>query len=310
VYVLGLGLATTCVFIVVGKVEFSQFIEDFIYFLKVKDLLDSYIYPFPNLFAFPRTTIPVFISAFNTTVFVLLLFVVYLRNNSLRRLALIHATLLLASLILYRTALGRSDLLHIETSSSFVFAVLGLSVGLLIIFTKGTQKLTEPILYSSIFLNVLFMLFVGIKTDPSNMFTFSQRTAQFVKTDDLEFINPERREGIRRLKDTFDQERCVLNLTSEAVMPYLLNRPSCGRIYISYFAAGEPVRSELMSTVKDASPEYILYSSKNWTQNLDNITNLQRFPDIMSYIEGSYVNYETVSDYWVIYRKISSKISI
>ncbi len=301
-YFMGLGVAVLGFYALLGKSETSQFITDFNYFFRVKDLLDSYIYPFPNLLTNLRPTLPLVITAINVLIFTLVVRVLYLKDDKLKALAIIHSTLLVTSLVFYRTALGRSDLLHIETSSSFIFIVLGFSLGLLILSLNELDRFVVPTLALSLLLNFGFVFLTFVKANPANLISFPKRMADFVTTNDLDFVNTERRAGIVRLREIFNDQKCIVNLTSEAAMPYLLSKPSCGRIYISYFASAEPVRNDFLTTIVKTSPKYILYSSKSWTQNLDNITNDQRFPAVIKYVQASYEPFETVSDYWTVYK--------
>ena len=63
------------------------------------------------------------------------------------------------------------------------------------------------------------------------------------------------------------------------------------------------LREKFIKDLAEINPEYIIYSSKSWTQNLDNITNEQRMPEVLDYVNEKYAYYETVSDYWEIYKR-------
>ena len=258
----------------------------------------------PNIFINPRATIPILISAFNILTYIVFALAIYLKDKKYNKLAVIHTILTFTSLLLYRSALGRSDLTHVETSSSFIFIVLGLNLGLYLTIINTNTKVLRFILLLLIIIDTSFIGKSYISRNPRNIFSFVQNTYQYVHLDNNAFINKDNQDGILRLKEIFKDESCIMNFTSQAVIPYLLDKPSCGRLYISYFASAEPVREEFFSTIREDAPQYILYSSKSWTYNLDNITNYQRFPNIMQYIDNKYEYFELVSDYWVVYKLV------
>jgi hypothetical protein len=301
--ILGFISSWLIILAVVGRTEFSFFLKDFRYLLRVKDLLDSYVYPYPNLLTNPRFTLPIIISALNFLLFLIFHFGLYAKKPELKKLEIVHLTYLFVSLLLYRTALGRSDLIHIETSSTFIFITLGFNIGLLIFITRLPVKIKEMAPVFVLLLSLLLLTYGYSRLNYKNLINFTDRTNKYTKVADTYYINESRRGGITRLQEIFKNEPCVFNLSSEASLPYLINKPSCGRLYISYLASAEPVRQELANTISVAKPNYILYSSKNWTQNLDSITNEQRFPLVMSYVNTHYKLFETVSDYWTVYVK-------
>ena len=290
-------------YLLVGPYEFSSFISNFLYIFRVKDLLDSYVYPFPSLITSFRFAFPLMLQSLNFLVYLIFLFFVYLKND-LKTQGFVHSILTALSLIHYRSALGRSDLTHIEYSSSLVIMVLGLNLVLLLIFLKPSKKILDIIITSFFVLNCFFLIYPSVKGfNPINIVTFDKRLKDFIQKKDEEFINKDRTSGIVKLKEIFNEERCIYSLTSEALTPYLLKKPSCGPIYISYFASVDPYRESFLRDLMVNNPKYLVYSSKSWTQNLDNIINSQRFPKLMEYVNSNYSHYETVSDYWEVYRR-------
>lgn len=286
------------VFLLVGKVEFKFFVKDFLYFLRVKDLLDSYVYPNPLYLSNLRFTIPILISSLNL-LFLLFLFLFVYHEEKFKNIKIFHLMIQLISILIYRSALGRSDLIHIETSSTFIFITLGLNMGILfylVVFHRIFKK------YLSITIFILSLIFLASSTNLniSNILSFRSRLLEHIYADDIYYVNEVRRDGIYRLRDIFNNESCVYNITSEASLPYLIKKPSCGRYYISYLASADPARLDLSITINSEKPKYIIYSTKGWTQDMDNISNNERFKDLMSNIEENYRLYENVSDYWSV----------
>ncbi|MFZ2663850.1 MAG: hypothetical protein WAX66_00595, partial [Patescibacteria group bacterium] len=96
----------------VGHKEFLSFISNFGYFYKVKDLIDSYVYPFPSLLKSFRFTLPLILLSLNVLIYAVLFFFVYIKGRY-KNEGVVHGLLTLISLIHYRSALGRSDLTHV-----------------------------------------------------------------------------------------------------------------------------------------------------------------------------------------------------
>ncbi len=296
----GVVLGFLLFYILVGHVEFLAFISNLLYFTRTKDLIDSFVYPFPNIITSFRFTLPLLISALNLLVYVILFLFLYLKNPEAKNMGIVHTTLTFISLLHYRSALGRVDLTHIEVNSGLIFLLLGFNAAL-ITMLFFPHKFGKTVIKVSVMLIVILSVYMARQIPPSNLFTFVSRAKVFLHEDSLSYVNKDRVEGIRELRQIFSKEKCVLSLTSEAAMPYLLNKPSCGPLYISYFASAEPVRSRFLDDIKAYRPKYLLFSTKSWTQDMDGISNEYRFPGVMKYVENNYSFYKLVADYWVVY---------
>lgn len=291
-------------YLFVGKYEFAAFIDNFRYILQVKDLLDSKVYPTPNLITSFRFSLPIIISSTNILIFVLFSFFVY-PSEKLKKQQIAHLILTLVSLLTYRSALGRSDLTHVEYSSTLGIIVLGLNAALVLSYLNFKLKFLRFSFYFLSLLNIFFMSGILIKSSNfNNLFSFRSRVNSFVKLQDESFLNESKAEGIKELKNIFSDEDCIFSLASDAVSPYLIKKTSCDRFFISYFAAADPYRDELLNDFKEINPEIFIFSTNSWTQNLDNINNKDRFPMLMEYIEQNYEQYRLISDYWNVYRKV------
>ena len=81
----------------------------------------------------------------------------------------------------------------------------------------------------------------------------------------------------------------------------MFKKPSCNEYYISYFSAVDPLRDQFINDLEEIKPNYIIYSTNSWTQNLDNISNNQRIPTVLEYVNQNYQFYKTYGDNWNIY---------
>jgi hypothetical protein len=166
-----------------------------------------------------------------------------------------------------------------------------------------SHKFGNVVIKISALLIVILSIYMTRHVSLMNLITFSSRAKAFLHEDSLNYVNKDRIGGVRELRQIFSKEKCILSLTSEAAIPYLLNKPSCGPLYISYFASAEPIRARFLEDIKKYHPGYILFSTKSWTQGMDGISNENRFPDVMRYVENNYTFYSSVSDYWIVYAK-------
>lgn len=283
--------------------EFSAFWGNFIYILKYKDLLDGLVYPIPSLFNSFRYTFPLLIGAFNL-IALLIAYLKYYSKGLNTKIGYVHFILTLMSLLHFRSALGRSDLMHIEYSSSFLFIVLGFNFALIIWYLNLKQKYLKLIFIILASLNIVALLYPAFRNlNLRNLFTVKERVNIFVNKSDYDFYNQDRLEGVKKLEEIFKDERCIFDLSSSALTPYMLKKPSCGYFYISYFASSDSLQKVLINDLRVNSPNYIIYETKMWTQNLDGITNIQRLPKVLQYVNSNYSHYEMVSDYWEVYKR-------
>lgn len=290
-------------YILTGPFEFSAFIDNVIYILKYKDLLDGQIYPIPDIFKSFRYTVPLLIGSFN----LLILLVFYLTNyskESKNKMGHVHFILTVLSLLHFRSALGRADLMHVEYSSSLLFITMGFNLALLFFSIKPKLIFYKILIIILAVLNGTALFYPFLRNfNLKNIFTVKPRIESYVKRPDYDFYNQDRLEGVKRMENIFENERCVYDITSSALTPYMLKKPSCGNFYISYFASAESLEKILLSDLIENNPSYILYETKMWTQNLDGLTNEKRIPLVLEYINLNYSHYETISDYWDVYKR-------
>ncbi len=283
--------------------EFSAFLTNFAYILKYKDLLDGLVYPTPSLIGSFRYTFPLITGALNLLVLVIAYLKYYSKGFKVK-VGYVHIILTLISMLHFRSALGRSDLMHIEYSSSLIFIVLGFNFAVLICYLNLKQKYLKLIFIILASLNTIALVYPTMgNLNLRNLFTVKERINIYINRPDYDFYNQDRLEGVKRLEEIFKNEECIFDLSSSALTPYMLKKPSCGYFYISYFASSDSLQKVLINDLRVNSPNYIIYETKMWAQNLDGITNIQRLPKVLQYVNSNYSHYEMVSDYWEVYKR-------
>lgn len=194
--------------------------------------------------------------------------------------------------------------MHVEYSSSLLFINFGFNFAIIISYLNLKQKYFNLFVIFLASLNILLLVYpLKGNINYRNLFTVRERIYIYVKRPDYDFYNQDRLEGVRRLEEIFRDEKCIFDLSSSALTPYMLKKPSCGIFYISYFASSDTLQNLLINDLKNNNPKYIIHSTSMWTQDLDGITNNQRLPKVLEYVDSKYTQYEVISEYWYVYKR-------
>lgn len=303
------GLVTGFVFIqiVFGSTEFKYFLGNTLMLFKTKDLYDAYIYrnPLVDIKAGrPFYYLPILSISLGLFYFVIkytYLFFVNKKFNS--KHFFIHFLVVIAAVVFYRSALGRSDEGHIRYSALFGYLSLGFIIADLI-YSQKEYYIKLAILF---FIGMNFSL-VLVHTRgfiKENIYTSFERMEAYAKLDDTYFLNTSEVAGVSRLREIFNEEECIYSMTSQAAVPYLIRKPSCTKHFVVWFASADPYREELLGYLETEKPKFILYSSDDGLTNFDGISNRVRFSELYEYIDKNYSYYETVEGRgWVVYKSI------
>lgn len=296
----GFAAGWTAFIALVGWHEFAAFLRATVLALRVKDSYDAYVYPAPSL-----------MSPFGPHVFPMMLIGMQLLAltavllSPLRRAWPRWAPLLvlgLASMVFYRSALGRCDLPHVAYSAGMVFLAAGYLLSSILWGVMVSRKGSAVLLAVLCAVNVGLLVPQWQRISWSAVLTSSERLKAYAHQPDDVFFPEKERVVLRRLREVFRDEECIFSLTSEAAWPYLLRKPPCGRFPIAWFASARPVREEFFRDLVQDRPERILFSSPTWPNAINGIPNSVRFPDILSYVEDHYAPEEDVMG-WIVYRR-------
>ncbi len=201
-----------------------------------------------------------------------------------------------ASLLFFRSALGRSDVGHIQYASSFAYLALGYWL-----WRRWGDSLARR---ASVAIPLLLLAntALGIRAvgwvHPSAMISFASRARDYVEMPDAYFLQ-ERTVEIEALKEVFFPEPCLFSLTLDAGMGYLLKKTTCNRFYIPWFASPKPLREELLADLIAKQPRVILVESRWGEQDVDGISNRERFAELYAYIDTHYLPVERVEGWGI-----------
>ena len=111
-------------------------------------------------------------------------------------------------------------------------------------------------------------------------------------------------EGIVWASDRLQEHAvdCVFDLSNNGVINGLLRRPSCSRFTYPVYA-GPKHELILISDLKDASPQALVYSSTYWSYYIDGRDMRKRFPTLDKFILKNYPKEECNHGYCVRYKE-------
>jgi hypothetical protein len=282
-------------FCVFGATEFHQFLVNTAMFYDTKDLFDSFV------FSLHDTSALVSIIAISVQCLVLtwcLGSALARRDFSSRTPWMIQAVIALLALFYFRSGLGRSDQPHIAYASTF--ALLGLSFPLVWWLREiHLPKLNLVILIYLMLFNLVLLISPDL-SDHQNIWTVPERFRAFVQEPDSAYLTADEAAGIAELQTIFRNEKGVFALNSEPLLPYLIKKPSLGKNYFAWMCGSRPKREELLSTLRNEKPRYLIFDHDGTQGNFDEVTNQARFADVRTYVLTHYHQFKYVQR-WQVY---------
>lgn len=235
----------------------------------------------------------------------------------------LRIAVLVFGLLLYRTALGRSDMSHFSNSSLPAFALTFLIISDTIsmiaanrssmALTVGRTLLTATLLVSLVlvidnvdrFRNTLFAVSKGL-VNPISKFTVQEMG---VKLPQLPrggiYFDPATAENILKIKGVLDNNtkegEYVLFFPNEAAYYFLFNRRSPSRYVLAYFTVTTAQRMEMVADIEQKKPAYMVYSLDNL--RVDNIPEGIQVPELVDYLQQNYTIAENFGNIVILKRK-------
>lgn len=239
---------------------------------------------------------------------------------------------LLSSIVLFKSALIRSDIYHIRYASGFIFFLSILNF-YYILLNKLEFKIQILKFINSnknfyfITLSFLVLTFFASKNNFDSLKrikSFKENIKIVLYKNDSYYLSfktgmwnygrkysaidfDEDKRFIEYYRDLTKEDKCVQNLTEYLVLSYFLKKPTCTKFYNPQFIQHNINDDNFIIQLKKNSPNYILYSSP--IIHLDKFGNLQQdnlikgIPNVEKFIKENYSFYESYLDKWVIYKK-------
>ena len=223
--------------------------------------------------------------------------------------------LFLLSFIMYKNALGRSDAHHIRMSSDLPILINAFFVLHYILFkiekNNYLHKFLSPdrnLLISTFVLITFFILTSQHILKIHNKF-FKLKNIKNLKTnyinlinlDDDHFLDEKTIKLLNYYKDISKNEKCIENFTDDAVIPYLLKKPSCTKYYNIHLASAIKLQKNHIKKLIMTKPKYILYKSPQF--KVDQLETSERLKIVNSYIISNYKLHKKFDGYEILKKK-------
>tara|TARA_B110000305_G_C19431227_1_gene636365 strand:- start:102 stop:1964 length:1863 start_codon:yes stop_codon:yes gene_type:complete len=226
---------------------------------------------------------------------------VFIKNDNIEnKKKVFFIFLFILSFIFYRNALGRSDSYHIRMSSDlpiliisfFTIEYLLMNIQKIFIFSK--DKTTN---YITLVIFLLTISYLGFsKFNYSNIKNIQNRYSEFVRHEDSYFMNNDTINIINYLKEVTKDEKCIENFTYDLSIPFFLKKTSCTPYYSSWLASPTVLQQDYIKRLKIAKPNYIIYKSKHF---VDNLQVYERLELVNSYIIRNYDFHINIDDFLI-----------
>ena len=226
---------------------------------------------------------------------------VFIKNDNIEnKKKVFFIFLFVLSFIFYRNALGRSDSYHIRMSSDlpiliisfFTIEYLLMNIQKIFIFSK--DKTTN---YITLVIFLLTISYLGFsKFNYSNIKNIQNRYSEFVRHKDSYFMNNDTINIINYLREVTKGEKCIENFTYDLSIPFFLKKTSCTPYYSSWLASPTILQQDYIKRLKIAKPNYIIYKSKHF---VDNLQVYERLELVNSYIIRNYDFHINIDDFLI-----------
>jgi hypothetical protein len=191
----------------------------------------------------------------------------------------------LFAIFLYRTALGRADVTHIEYSiTGMVLALTAVAMPLVLtaddwLHTRLSElyKLSQPVVVTA--LGIVLTVQAASGKIQEN-FPVNRPDSSYIPEDYTRAINYLN----ARLKPQDD----FLSLTNEASWYYFLNRPCPIRFNIIMFASPDFFQREAIADLAAKPPEFVLFRNNHWACKINDRDIEQALPELTRFIRSRY----------------------
>ena len=289
---------------VIPNDEFIEFINSTSSLYLSMDYIHGLIYPTPFFSGDTRATKALLLILLSG------IFVIIFNFNKKVKLSNCNKTFLLfifiASLLIFKTGLSRSDTPHIKTSSGFTFFLLYFFILYYIMDLKLVQKFIYRIIFQfnkiikvDFFKFLIIFILLGVLVfnknilNTKNIFVSFNTINKFIYYDDNRYLTDDYKSLVKYYKEITSEEKCVQIITNETAIPFLLKKPTCTKFYLMWSAGPIKKQKEFIKQLKKNKPKIILYKSDIDPYN----DTSKRIPLVFNYINKEYSFYSKFK-YW------------
>ena len=290
--------------LIISPEELSEFFEITISVYSTVDYYNGLIFPTPFFSGDARST--------RALLFLIIggIFVIILNFKKTIKLTYnnktLFAFLFIASILVFKTALSRSDTPHIKVAIGFNLFLI-YSTGLYFLFSYIENKKKIKILINNfkknnINLFIIFsLLIISILktniTDIKNIPNAFNNIDNLVNYKNEKYLSSDYRQLVNYYKNLVKNEKCVQIVTNEASLPYLLNKPTCTQYYFMYPIGKKDLQEKFIEQLKISKPKIILYNSEISTWDFSS----KHASIIFDYFDQNY-SLHSKFKYWTFYQ--------
>jgi len=304
----GIVFGWTSFVILVPPGEFSEFVNITLSVYANVDYYNGLIYPTPFLSGDTRSTRALLLIIFAGILTILITFNKNFKLSYESRILFIF--LFIASLLMFKTAISRSDTPHIKVAAGFnLFLIYAATLYLLSCLIEKKEKISLKInkflnFFKKKYLNLVIIFFLLnifiLKTNITDFknLPYSLKNIKNLATyENNKYLNSDYIELIKYYKSLVEDQTCIQILTNEAALPYLMNMPVCTQFYFMYPTGNTNLQKKFIQQLKNSKPKIILYNSEITTWDFS----LKHAPLLFSYINQNY-SFHSKFKYWTFYK--------
>jgi hypothetical protein len=288
--------------------EFSEFVNITLSVYANVDYYNGLIYPTPFLSGDARSTRALLLIIFGGILTILLSFNKKLKLSHESRILFIF--LFIASILMFKTALSRSDTPHIKVAAGFnLFLVYTAILYLLFHLIEKKEKIKLTVnkflnFSKKKYLNLIIIFFLlNIFILKANVagyknLTYSLENIRNLATyENNKYINSDYIELIKYYKSLVKDQTCIQILTNEAVLPYLMDKPVCTQFYFMYPVGHIKLQKKFIQQLDATKPKIILYNSEITTWDFSP----KHASFLFDYVNQNY-SFHSKFKYWTFYK--------
>ena len=318
---LGILFSWILFYLLIGKGNFSLFIDHSFTILKYMDLQQGVIYPAPfsdepNATRGTRNLLLIIINGF------FVIFTLLNRKSDIpKETKLFLVVLFVLSFLFYKSGLSRSDAPHMKQAISFHTILF-----IIIIYFNASNYLKKYINSNGLkFLfekKITLILFLAIFLQNNisfqhvkNIFNFKERYIKFININDAFFLKENDRKIVNKLKELTKNEDCFQLFNYHTAYTYLIKKKTCSKFTHIFNLGPKKHQYDFIDDIKQTNPKFILYETTHESETLINYNDKkslflvysfvrpsEKFPYINKFILENYKTLEEFNDWVILHR--------
>ena len=296
-----------CIFALsINPYELKEFFDISLTVYSTTDFYNGLIYPTPFLSGDARSTKALLFFIIAGILLIIINFNKKIKMSNLNKIFLVF--LFIASILMFKSAISRSDTPHIKTSTGInLFLIYTTLLYLLFSYFENSAKIKNflnRILNLSLLKKINLILIVPfllvLKGDIFNInkiYHSASNIKNLIYYKDEKYLTADYKALVNYYKDLTIDEKCIQIITNESTLPYFINKPSCTPYYFMYPVGALSLQKKFIQKLKEKKPKTILYRSEKTSWDFSKL----QAPLLFDFIERNYVFYNKYK-LWTFYK--------